>query len=279
MIDHYSKDEVKLKKAVEKAKISILKKYGDTGYSDFRREIVTKWYDNEKKIMDEVGIISKEDVTSFLTNSSHSRYRGKAGCRRLKKESIQVYKSLNYYCEKFKIYYNEREIPFVCKLDIALQGFNITDSMLCYCKKRLKFDPKTQDWSKLYCMHCRMTGTSSNHFKYKYGDEWERLWHERKLEKNNSAIMRGENEKTMLDEIEFTDNIKIDRNFRVLNFYPDGYCHENNTIYEVYEPHHKGAKYKEKDEIRRHIIQNYLKCNFCVVWDTVEKTKEFYNYV
>ena len=75
------------------------------------------------------------------------------------------------------------------------------------------------------------------------------------------------------------NNIVIDRNFRVLNFYPDGYCKETNTIYEVYEPHHKSAKYVEKDNIRQRIIQDYLKCNFCIIWDTKNREIEMYNYV
>jgi hypothetical protein len=91
--------------------------------------------------------------------------------------------------------------------------------------------------------------------------------------------MRGRNEDTLLNEIEEIYKISIDRNFRVLNFYPDGYCKETNTIYEVYEPYHKSEKHLKRDDIRRRIIQNYLKCDFYIIWDDRSNKTEFYKYV
>jgi hypothetical protein len=77
----------------------------------------------------------------------------------------------------------------------------------------------------------------------------------------------GANEKLILDKQEMLDNCTIDRNFRILNFCPDGYCHETNTIYEVYEKKHKQKKYKREDRNRKAKIQRKLKCKFVVLWD------------
>jgi len=91
--------------------------------------------------------------------------------------------------------------------------------------------------------------------------------------------MRGCNEESILNEIEEKDKITIDRNFRLLNFYPDGYCKDTNTIYEIYEQYHKSDKYLKRDDIRRRIIQDYLKCDFFIIWDNKERTTEYFKYV
>ena len=80
-------------------------------------------------------------------------------------------------------------------------------------------------------------------------------------------------------QVEEKNKISIDRNFRLLNFYPDGYCKETNTIYEIYEQYHKSDRYLKRDDIRRRIIQNYLKCDFVIIWDNKDRTTEFYKYV
>lgn len=276
---HYSSNPEKLRVAVIKSKETILTKYGDGGYSELRRGVTNEWYKRERNNIIKAPLVSKEEVSCFFRGSGILKYKGKAGSRKLKRENISIYKSLNVWCEDFREYYNNIELPFLCKVQIAISNFQIARDMLCYCGKRLKFDPKTQLWSKLYCVDCRKTGTSKQHFKFKYGEVWESMWHIRKLDNNSSAIMRGLNETAILNDIEVKNNIVIDRNFRVLNFYPDGYCKETNTIYEVYEPHHKSAKYVEKDNIRQRIIQDYLKCNFCIIWDTKNREIEMYNYV
>ena len=87
---------------------------------------------------------------------------------------------------------------------------------------------------------------------------------------NGTSIhpMIGKNEQKILDDIELKENIKIDRNYIVDFYYPDGYCHETNTIYEVYERHHfaneKTIKYDEK---RKHYIMSRLNCKFIILED------------
>jgi very-short-patch-repair endonuclease len=95
----------------------------------------------------------------------------------------------------------------------------------------------------------------------------------------HTVVPKGKNETKILNLIESVNNVKIDRKFRIFEFYPDGYCHETNTIYEVYEKYHSKPKQRKYDEMRRHMIQDELKCDFVVIWDDKELNTERHNYV
>ena len=84
-----------------------------------------------------------------------------------------------------------------------------------------------------------------------------------------SFSVKGKNEKYLLDEKEKEIGYKIDRDFRILQYFPDGYCHETNTIYEVYEKYHKYTKQMEKDIIRQKKIQDKLGCKFVIIKDGI----------
>lgn len=75
----------------------------------------------------------------------------------------------------------------------------------------------------------------------------------------------GKNETAILDSIENDQHIKIERGFRVLGYFTDGYCHETNTIYEVYEKYHD--RQVQKDLERETEICNHLSCNFIIIWN------------
>ena len=274
--NHYSTDEAKHQKAVERSRKSILEKFGEEGYSEFRSNIGKEAYALEADRLEEADIVSKEEVIEFLSSYDLDHFKGRAGNRTMKKINLTMYKSLMHYTDEFSAFYNNRPIPFSGRIDIALKGFKLEDNDLCYCGSRIKFDPRTQDWTKLYCVQCRMTGTSKSHFKYKYGGEWEKMYAARNV---SGAITRGNNEECLLNKIEEDLSITIDREFRLLNFYPDGYCKENNTIYEVYEPAHKQPKRAEKDKMRQQILQDYLKCDFCIIWDDGSDKIELHKYV
>ncbi len=274
--NHYSTDKARHQKAVERSRKTIHEKFGVKGYSELRRNACVQSYVREAAKLEEADIVSKKEVIKFLSIYDHGYFKGRAGNRTMKKVNLAMYKSLMHHTDEFSVFYNNRSIPFSGRIDIALKGFKLEDSDLCYCGSRIKFDPRTQDWTKLYCVQCRMTGTSKPHFKFKYGDEWEKLWKERNV---SGAITRGKNEETLLSKIEESLSVTIDREYRLLNFYPDGYCKENNTIYEVYEAHHKKPSYLEKDKMRQQIIQDYLKCDFCIIWDDGSDRIELYKYV
>ena len=273
---HYSTNEAKHQKAVEKSRKSILEKFGVEGYSELRRNAGIQAYDREAVRLDKADIVSKEGVIEFLNEYNLDHFKGRSGNRTMKKANLAVYKSLMHYTDEFSAFYNNRSIPFSGRIDITLKGFELSDDDLCYCGSRIKFDPKTQDWTKLYCVQCRMTGTSKSHFKLKYGDEWEKMWASRNV---SGAITRGGNEEYLLNKMAESLSITIDREFRLLNFYPDGYCKENNTIYEVYEPAHKQPRRAEKDKMRQQILQDYLRCYFCIIWDDGSDKIELHKYV
>ena len=272
----YSADSEKHQKAIKKRRQTIHSRFGVEGYSEFMRKKTCRSYELEAKKIEKAKIVPKKEVVEFLNSYSSNFFKGRAGNRTMKKLNISMYKSLMYHTEEFSTLYNNRSIPFSGRIDIATKGFELSDDDVCYCGKRIKFNPKTQAWDKLYCVQCRMTGTSKSHFKLKYGEEWEELWMERNV---TGAITRGTNEKELLDKMEEEYSISIDREFRLLNFYPDGYCKSNNTIYEVYEPHHKNKSYFERDQRRQQIIQNYLKCDYCIIWDDGTNKIELHKYV
>ena len=98
----------------------------------------------------------------------------------------------------------------------------------------------------------------SNTFRDKYGDTY--------------TPNIGFNEKQLLDEQEKIDNCVIDRHFKVGPYYPDGYCHETNTIYEVYEKHHFTVnKTIEKDIKRQNYIESKLNCKFSIIKDAAHR--------
>jgi hypothetical protein len=77
----------------------------------------------------------------------------------------------------------------------------------------------------------------------------------------------GNNEKFLLDQIEKILGIIIQRNFRLdICKFPDGYCKENNTVYEIYEPFHYTNCVKLQEDVdRMNEIQNFLKCKIVII--------------
>ena len=80
----------------------------------------------------------------------------------------------------------------------------------------------------------------------------------------------GKNETQILDDIEKENNIKLERQYPVLNFYIDGYDSTNNIVYEVDESHHKYQQIQ--DIIRKNKIKEELGCEFVRI-----KEEEFLN--
>ena len=280
--EHYSTDREKHRRAVEKSRQTILDRFGAEGYSEFRRNATSKSYKLEAEKLEKCKIVSKQDVIEFLNSYEHGYFKGKSGNRIMKKINLSMYKSLMHYTDGYSILFNDRPIPLSGRIDIALKGFNITDEDLCYCGRRIKFDPKTQNWTKQYCLICKSTGSLTSKEKGsewlpQWTEEWEAKWKPRMVQGN--CIMRGANEKELLDKMEKDHSITINRDFKVLRYMPDGYCESNNTIYEVYEPHHKYAVHKEYDVKRQQIIQDYLKCDYCIIWDDGSNKVELHRYV
>ena len=80
---------------------------------------------------------------------------------------------------------------------------------------------------------------------------------------------KGENEIKILDEIEKKIGFKIERQvyLKELGYFIDGYCKDNNTVYEIYEVKHRRNKNMAYDLKRKKLIQEALGCKFQVIWD------------
>jgi hypothetical protein len=78
----------------------------------------------------------------------------------------------------------------------------------------------------------------------------------------------GKFEKQALDYCERRDSCVISRGYRICNlgYFPDGYCHETNTVYEIYEDYNYHSKNGVNDERRMLEIQNQLNCDFIILW-------------
>lgn len=88
------------------------------------------------------------------------------------------------------------------------------------------------------------------------------------LQKKGKLCPRiGRNETRLLDDREKLINFKIIRQYHIkkLGYIVDGYCKNNNTVYEVYEKKHLDKT--QKDLIRQKEIQEFLNCNFIIIWD------------
>ena len=70
----------------------------------------------------------------------------------------------------------------------------------------------------------------------------------------------GKNEKEILNYVENEIGFTIERQYKILNYFVDGYCKKLNTVFEVDEPAHN--KQSEMDELREEESFDKLKCNY-----------------
>jgi len=252
---------------------------------------VKKTYNKTKNILENIiQIYNNNDIINLLNSKKYhfSKYIGKSKNRTMINDNPVLYKSLLHhtnFIEEQKLY-GGKHTPLSLRLLITGKyKFNITEDMYCRCKSRLSFDHLKLDFSKLYCEKCILPRNSKDHFKYKYGDDWEILYHlnckkytengyklglkniKTYLERYGKMICPniGKNEHQILNKQEKIDNCIIDRNFIINGLYPDGYCHETNTIYEVYEPFHKWRV--KKDEMRIKYLKELLNCKVKIIYD------------
>jgi len=79
----------------------------------------------------------------------------------------------------------------------------------------------------------------------------------------------GKNEKQILDEIELLFQMSIERDFRIIGYFPDGYIRELNLIIEIDEPWHYNCDgtYRKRDIKRQKNIEEELGCTFLRIKD------------
>ena len=305
---YYDLDPAKKAAANLKRRETNFKKYGTygSGTTQACTERAEHYY---TKLQSKLASINITYTRSQLYNKLNShdyhytKYFGKAKGRTLIKDDPELYKALYYYTDKYKTHCRHSNLTLSFRLLIAGKyNFTFDNDHYCRCGSYIMFSPTQRKIiKKSYCKRpgCTLGPNSKEHFKYLYGEDWEQKYHTLRClpEQNPERIKKrqlagriayqkrtsradtkfhamGRHETQLLDEQEKKDNCKIDRNFSVIGYYPDGYCHETNTIYEVYEHYHTYTAQKLKDRNRQKEIQDHLKCNFKIIWDYENKQKQ-----
>jgi hypothetical protein len=239
---------------------------------------------------------SEEEFFNMINYINLDQYKGKTKQRTMIKDDIRLYKSVIYYTDALRNDLKKKDTDkmFWCeRLLLCQNNLKIDSSMLCSCGSKSAFDKQYQKFSKIFCPKCWIPPTSKRWYQFKYGDEWEveykkfhsdddrqkarkitgrKSWFVRKGNKFKGCLCKGKNETKILDFIENKHDIKIDRGVPIIGYYVDGYCENNNTIYEVYEKYHS---YKQEyDEYRRIELMEHLNCKFVILYDMDEKNLE-----
>lgn len=298
---HYSADVLKRALANEKRRTTNLHLHGCFGSKSKSDAIrITKQY--YKKVFSELDKIedlySKQQVIDILNGSefNYSKYLGKAKNRTMINDNPKLYMSLMKHTNCLSPFNRFRRISFSFRLIYAGKyKCNLSERQYCRCKKHIMYNPVLKDIRlNSFCRHpgCVLGPNSKERFQYIHGNDWEqhyireriipkqslerhrrhqfagRMSYQKRASRSSTKFHAiGKNENIILDKQEVLDNCKIDRNFTVIGFYPDGYCHETNTVYEVYEEYHKTKYMKQKDADRQQQITETLNCKFVVIWD------------
>jgi hypothetical protein len=285
---HYSNDLEKFNIALEKARKTRNKnKYKN---NKIRQECKRKIDEDIKIKIKQSSLYNKEKTIQILSkNDTYQKYIGKSKNLTMIKDDISLYKSVLEYTKEFEPYCSGK-MPLSCRVQLIGQFYlNLPKHYYCRCGLKINYEKSKQIFTyRGFCRKCLINPNSKDWFKYKYEDKWEieynkyqnredfqkikklrgRLAVESKLKRGvNEFINKGLNEEKILDFFEKTLQIKIDRNFHVLGYHPDGYCHETNTIYEVYEKHHLYTEKMEYDTKRQKEITDKLQCNFVIIYD------------
>lgn len=284
---HYTKDKERLKIAKEKFKIT-REKNREKLKPLFKSVKLKKDEELKQKIENSI-LLSKEATYDLLKDEQYKEYMGKSGSYKMSYRNSSLYKSVLHYTKEYEPFCAGK-MYFSCRLQIiGLFSYNIDRNYFCKCGQRLNYDKSKQLFTyRGFCRKCLIFPNSKDWFKYKYLDNWEeeykkyhnredmkiinslrgRMAIEHKIKRGiKGFINKGLNETKILDHFETVSNIKIDRDYHVLGYHPDGYCHETNTIYEVYERHHLYADKMNYDIKRQNEITNHLKCNFVIIYD------------
>lgn len=278
--DHYTADPEKKRMALEKR--SATRFLHKEEIFKCRSKCKQNYDKNLKDKIEKQEPYTLEYTISKLDNGVYLNYLGKSKNYTMIKEDIKLYKSVIIYTEDFIKYYGGEYLPFSCRVQLLGKfKLNVPREYFCKCGIKLKFDRASQDFTyKGFCKKCMLTPTDVEFYKFKFPDEWKFKFEEHKNKMSESArtlyinslvcglcMNRGRNESAILDYMEVKHNNKIDRNYTIIGYKPDGYCHETNTIYEVYEPFHLKKQHKIKDMKRKNEIINVLKCKFVIIYD------------
>ena len=285
---HYSKDVEKFKIAVEKARITRITNK-EKNYKT-RKQLKRKQDEKVKTNLNNSILYSREKVIQILSeNNTYQKYIGKSKNLTMIKDDISLYKSVLDYTKEYEPYCSGK-MPLSCRVQLIGKFYlNLPRDYYCKCGLKINYDKSKQSFTyKGFCRKCLINPNSKEWFKYRYTNEWEieykkfqnredlqnikklrgRLAVEAKIKRGiNGFINKGLNEEKILNFIETSLQIKIDRDFHILGYHPDGYCHKTNTIYEVYEKYHLYTEKMKYDLKRQKEIMDKLNCNFVIIYD------------
>jgi len=285
---HYSKDIKRFNIALFKARQTRIKNK-DKNHK-IRQQSKREADKNLKIKVNQSPLYNKEKTIKILSeNESYKKYIGKSKNLTMIKDDTSLYKSVLEYTKNFESYCSGK-MPLSCRVQlIGKFHLQLPRDYYCRCGLKINYEKSKQIFTyKGFCRKCLINPNAKEWFKYKYEDKWEteyekyqnredlqnskklrgRLAIEAKIKRGISGfINKGLNETKILDHFETVLNIKIDRDYHVLGYHPDGYCHETNTIYEVYERHHLYEDKMKYDIKRQNEITDYLKCNFVIIYD------------
>jgi len=284
---HYAKDKQRLKIAKEKYRIT-REKNREKIKPIFKLSKLKQDQELKEKI-EKAELLSKVETFDLLKDDQYKKYMGKSGNLKMSSKNPSLYKSILHHTNEYEEFCAGKTY-FSCRLQIiGIFNYNIDRNYFCKCGKRLNYNKAKQTFTyRGFCRNCAMYPSSKEWFKYKYQDKWEeeyknylnredikyknRLRARKAIESKinrgvRGFINKGINEDKILNFFETTLNIKIDRDYHVLGYHPDGYCHETNTIYEVYEKHHLYEHKMIYDIRRQKEITDHLKCNFVIIYD------------
>lgn len=300
---HYSQDPKKREEANRKRRETNIKKYGNKGTSSRKvlSDRVSRFFKKQKEDLNSLDVIyTAAEIIDIMSDSEseyfYQNYLGKAKNRTLLKKNKALFAALLYHTKFLEKYNRYSKVSFSFRIvAVGAYGLKFARSQYCRCGKYIMFDPEIRDIRvKSYCKRpgCFLGPNSKDHYKYVYEDNWEKMYQEKYLDLLASPAMKekkrragriayqkrssrsdtnfhaiGKNETELLNQKEKEIGFKIDRNYTVEGYYPDGYCHETNTIYEVYEKYHRVSSQQEKDIKRQRIIQAVLNCAYEIIWD------------
>jgi hypothetical protein len=245
-----------------------------------REDIISRRISEHKKLTKELALLdvyTKVNTVKLLNSPKYiyKKYFGKAKNRTMIKDDPRLYKSLVHWSDIIIGDLSNRK-PLSLRLYIMgeYKGI-INDDMTCHCGNRLNFDPALQTFSKQFCSTCKNEEISMENFEQAYGVDWFDRYkiykaarydaYFKAMDSRHIKAPIGINETKILDTKAASDNCKIIRSRRILNYIVDGYCEETNTIYEVYEYHHK--KHKGRDKKRLQNIIAEMNCNVEIIFD------------
>ena len=250
---------------------------------------------NKKTIKTKLKIKNKkiqtDTIKEKIINNTYPNYYTKKDIITL--YGIKTYKKIEYNKKFIKTTIYEKKRHLYLKKDVEKMIknpyiFNVGKKCL-YCRKQGYVDKRGVSYNM--CIECNKKISKGKnkgkkpHNKGKtleedYGIEKAKNIRKKQriskikyveIKKNNGEPISpcvGKNETQLLNQIEIDKQIKLERQYKIIGYFLDGYCIESNTVYEVNEKYHLSEKQQIKDKIRKQNIVEHLHCKWIDIDDS-----------